>query len=341
MVAIKNHEADRFIRSRSPDIWLFLFCGPDAGLVSERSQAVIRSSVANPRDPFQLLRLDGDQIAANPGNLADEANTIGLFGGSRSIHIDAGSKTFVPAIDNLIAEPPQDCVVVISAGDLKADSPLRKLIARYAKGAAVECYHDSMKQLELIVDEEMKRAGLSITPGARDFLTSHLGADRLVTRSELVKLVLHASGQGVVTEAHVEAVIADAAALSIDEAIFVAFNGDYRAATEAGQKTFAQLDPGVFLGFLLRHILFLHRMRIDMDRSVTLESIEERLPRNYFGAKRTQLVNQIKGWSAAKLLQIANEIATASAAARRDPRSAERLALRCLWWIVRGSRRAS
>lgn len=341
MVAIKNHEADRFIRGRSGDIWLYLFCGPDAGLVAERARAVVRSSVVNPRDPFQLLRLDGDQIASDPGKLADEANTIGLFGGSRCIHIDAGSKAFVTALDNLIAEPPRDCVVVISAGDLKADSTLRKTVARYAKGAAVECYPDTMKQLELIVDEEMKHAGMTITPGARDFLTSHLGADRLVTRSELGKLVLHASGQSVVTEAHVEAVIADAAALSVDEAIFVAFNGDYRTATEAGQKAFTQLDPGVFLGFLLRHVLFLHRMRIDMDRGVTLDSIGERLPRNYFGPKRTQILNQIKAWSAPKLLQISSEIAATAAHARRDSRSAERLAMRCLWWIVRGSRRAA
>lgn len=341
MVAIKNHEADRFVRSRSADIWLYLFCGPDAGLVAERAHSIVRAAVANPRDPFQLLRLDGDQIASDPGKLADEANTIGLFGGSRCIHIDAGSKTFAPAIEDLIADPPQDCVVVISAGDLKGDSPLRKLVTRYAKGAAVECYPDTMKQLELIVDEEMKRAGLTITPGAREFLTSHLGADRLVTRSELEKLVLYASGQGIINEGHVEAVIADAAALSIDEAIFIAFNGDYRTAIEAGQKTFSQLDPGVFMGFLLRHILFLHRMRIDLDRGVSLDSIGERLPRNYFGQKRTLILNQIKAWSATRLLQIAAEIATASAHARRDSRSADRLAMRCLWWIVRGSRRAS
>lgn len=341
MVAIKNHEADRFIRNRSADVWLYLFLGSDAGLVAERAQAVIRTSVTNPRDPFQLLRLDGDQIASDPGKLADEANTIGLFGASRCIHIDAGSKTFVPAVDNLIAEPPRDCVVVISAGDLKADSPLRKTITRYSKGAAVECFPDTLKQLELIIDEEMKRAGMTITPGARAFLTGHLGADRLVTRAELEKLVLHAAGQGVVTEAHVEAVIADAAALSIDEAIFVAFKGDYRASTESAQKTFAHLDPGVFLGFLLRHILFLHRMRIDLDRGVTLDSLGERLPRHYLGSKRPQILNQLKTWNSEKLLQIAAEIATASAHARRDSRNAERLAMRCLWWIVRGSRRTT
>jgi DNA polymerase-3 subunit delta len=340
VVAIKNHEADRFLRSRRPDVWLYLFCGPDAGLVAERAQVVIRSAVADPRDPFQLLRLDGDVIAADPGKLSDEANTIGLFGGSRCIHIDCGSKNFANALEPLIERPPSDCTIVISAGDMKSDAPLRRLVARYPSGAAVECYSDTTKQLEQIVDEEMKLAGMSIAPGAREFLVSHLGADRLITRSEIEKLILYTHGQDSVSEQQVEAIIADAAALSVDEAIFVAFTGDYQAATEAGYKTLAHFDPGVFIGFVLRHVLLLHRLRIDVDKGAAIENVIERLPRNYFGPKKAQTAKQLRTWTSARLLQIASDLSAAASTARRDPRSAERLAIRSLWWIARGSRLA-
>ena len=276
-----------------------------------------------------------------PQKLADEANTIGLFGGRRCIWIDAGSKTFAQVFEPLMKDPPSDCTIVIGAGDIKADSPLRKAVTRYPRGAAIECYSDTTKQLELIIDEEMKRHGLTITPGAREFLVSHLGADRLVTRSEIEKLILYATGMKTISEAQVEAVIADAAALSVDEAIFVAFNGDYQSATEAGYRTLAHLDPGVFIGFILRHVLMLHRLRIDMDKGASVESVTERLPRNIFGAKKMQVTSQLRHWSSAQLLQIAGELASAAQTARRDARSAERLAIRSLWWIVRGSRRAA
>jgi DNA polymerase-3 subunit delta len=187
----------------------------------------------------------------------------------------------------------------------------------------------------------MKRHGLTITPGAREFLVSHLGADRLVTRSEIEKLVLYAAGMHTISEAQVEAVIADAAALSVDEAIFVAFKGDYQGATEAGYRTLTHLDPGAFIGFILRHVLMLHRLRIDMDKGASVESVTERLPRNIFGAKKTQVGSQLRQWSSVQLLQIAGDLASAAHAARRDARSAERLAIRSLWWIVRGSRRAA
>lgn len=341
MVAVKNHEADRFLRNAPRDIWLYLLHGPDAGLVSERAQVIIRKSVADPRDPFQLLRLEGDVIAADPGKLLDEANTIGLFGGSRCIHIDAGSKAFAHALDSLIDDAPADCTIVISAGDLKADSPLRKSITRCSSGAAVECYSDTPKQIEQIIDEETKRAGLSISPGAREALASHLGVDRLITRSEIDKLIVYMHGQKIINESHVEAVIADAAALSVDDAIFVAFRGDYSAATEAGYKTLSHLDPGVFIGFVLRHVLFLHRLRVDIEKGEPLESVTARLPRNYFGHRKTQITNQLRSWSSSRLLQLSNDLASAATKARRDSRSAERLAIRSLWWIVQGARRAA
>lgn len=341
MVAIKNHEADRFVRNRPSGVWLYLFCGPDAGLVSERANGIIRSTVSNSQDPFQLLRLDGDSISADPGKLADEANTVGLFGGSRCIHIDAGSKSFVSSLEALIESPPTDCTVVITAGDIKADSPLRKLISRYPDGAAVECYPDTQKQLEQIVDEEMKRAGMSISPGARELLVNHLGADRLVTRAELEKLTLYMHGQRSVGEQQVEAIIADAASRNIDEAIFIAFTGDYRAASEAGYKTLSQLDPGVFVGFVLRHVLLLHRLRIEVESGASVDSVLERLPRNYFGQKKTQIGSQVRSWNSARLLQLADDLAGVATSARRDTRSAERLAIRSLWWIARGSRRSA
>ena len=337
-MAVKNHEADRFLKSRSDSIWLYLFSGPDAGLVWERSQAIVHGAVSDTQDPFQLLRLDGDTLATDPGKLSDEANSIGLFGGSKCILIDAGSKSFALAIEPLIANPPAGCTIVVSAGDMKADAPLRKLVSKYSRGAAVECYPDTTKQLEQIIDEEMRRAGLTLSSGAREFLVSHLGADRLITRSELSKLVLFMHGQKSVNELHVESVIADAAALSIDEPIFAAFTGDYRAATEAGYKTLGNFDPGVFIGFILRHVLLLHRLRIDIEKGASLESVSERLPRNYFGPKKAQISKQLRFWTSERLLQIAQDLASASLTARRDPRSAERLAIRSLWRIARGSR---
>ena len=140
MVAVKSSEADRFLKKPPPNIFLYLVCGTDAGLVSERVQQIIAQAIDDPKDPFQFLRLSGDDIAADPLRLADEANTIPLFGGRRAIHIEVQGKAFVNAVEPLLASPPPDCTIVMEAGNLKRDAALRRLCEKHPRAAVLECY---------------------------------------------------------------------------------------------------------------------------------------------------------------------------------------------------------
>src|SRR6187551_3343043 len=119
MVALKTSEADAFVARPDPARTVVLIFGPDAGLVSERVDAVVRASVDNPDDPFSLVRLDGDAIASDPARLVNEATTIPLFGGRRAIRLRAGSRNIVPAVEAVLGVRLSDCRIVIEAGDLK------------------------------------------------------------------------------------------------------------------------------------------------------------------------------------------------------------------------------
>jgi DNA polymerase-3 subunit delta len=125
MVAVKAHEVEGALRRPDPRIGVFLFYGPDTGLINERARAVAERSVDDPADPFQMIRFDGDDIASDPGRLADEAGTIGLFGGRRAIWIKAASRNLAPAVEAVLKGELQDTVIVIEGGDLQKSSPLR------------------------------------------------------------------------------------------------------------------------------------------------------------------------------------------------------------------------
>src|SRR6478609_6561310 len=130
MVALKSSEADSFAARPDPARAVVLVFGPDAGLVSERVDAIVRASVDDPADPFSLVRLDGDTIASDPARLSDEALTVPLFGGRRAIRVRAGSRNIVPAVEGVLAAPLRDCRVVIEAGDLKRNAALRTVCER-------------------------------------------------------------------------------------------------------------------------------------------------------------------------------------------------------------------
>ncbi|HEX2652343.1 MAG TPA: DNA polymerase III subunit delta, partial [Xanthobacteraceae bacterium] len=81
MVAVRNADIDAFVARPDAARSIVLIFGPDAGLVSERAETLVRSAVDSIDDPFALVRLNGDELAGDPARLVDEASTVPLFGG--------------------------------------------------------------------------------------------------------------------------------------------------------------------------------------------------------------------------------------------------------------------
>src|ERR1700712_5025449 len=142
VVALREKEVDGFLARPDPGRPIILLYGPDAGLVRERADALIASAVDDPSDPFSLVRMDGDELAAEPSRLVEEAMTVPLFGGRRAIRVRAGGKNFASGVDTLADSPLKDCRIVIEAGELRPESPLRKACERARTAVAIACSPD-------------------------------------------------------------------------------------------------------------------------------------------------------------------------------------------------------
>ncbi len=336
MVAIRSHEADRFLGADLAGFTAFLVFGPDVGLVSERVVRVTRALADDSGDPFGLVRLSGDEIAGDPGRLADETGTMPMFGGRRVVRIDPTARNLVPAIEHHLASG-LACPVVIEAGNLKKDAPLRKLVERARTAVAIECYPDVERDLARLIDEEVAAAGLRIEPEARTLLLGLLGADRLASRSEMAKLVLYAHGRPVITADEVEAVVTDAAAPATDALIDATFTGDLPAMERAGRRVLIEgTDAGTLLGAALRHATWLHRARLELDGGGSLDAVLGSGLRVGIGFKRKGVAErQLKLASSEALGRAVMRLGEAVGKARREPALARPLAMRALWTIGR------
>ena len=329
MVAVKNHEADRFLARPAPHIYLYLVFGTDAGLAAERAQKIIKAAIDDPKDPFQLVRIAGDELAADPLRLADEANTIPLFGGRRAILIEAQGKAFASALEPVLrGPPPQDCTIVIEAGALKKDAPLRVLCERGKNAAAIQCYPDSAKDIAQLIEAEVAGSGLTIAPDAKAFLVSQLGQDRLSTRLEIEKLMLFAHGGGEIRLDHVEAIVSNASSLMASKAVNAAFDGDL-AALDAGLRDMAGAgDHHMVLAAALRHALDLHRARPGAPYEFAGTG---------FGQKDA-FERHSRLWPQAGLLRAIGILSEAIARTRREPKLGSSAAERALWSIAQSVR---
>ncbi len=300
MVQIKPADADRFLARPDPAVRVILIYGNDDGLVAERAERFAAAVLAKSTDPFARVRLDAAAIADDPGSLADEANAVPLFGGQRVITVNlSGGRTIQPAVEVVLAAPPVDSWVVVTAGDQRKGSGLRKLCETHGQAAAIACYADSDRDLDRIIDEETKAAGLTIATEARTALKSMIGADRMASRSEVAKLCLYAANTGTITLDDVRAIIGDAAASAMDAVIDAAALGDAAALDRGHRRLRAAGVPGaVVVGAAQRHFNFLQKARAACDAGATAEAVVARASPPVFFQRRTAVIRQLTIWNA-------------------------------------------
>jgi DNA polymerase-3 subunit delta len=340
MVALKGRDIDAFLARPDAGRPIILLYGPDAGLVRERADALIASAVDDPNDPFSLVRLDGDELSAEPSRLVDEAMTVPLFGGRRAIRVRAGSRSFASGIDALADSPLKDCRIVIEAGELRPESPLRKACERAKTAVAIACYPDTERDLTKLIDDELRVSNLRIAPDARAALMSLLGGDRQASRNELRKLALYAHGKGEVALDDVMTVVSDASELKLDPIVDSAFAGKPDVVeSEFTKAMVAGTYPGVIIMAAQRQAAWLHKSALAVaDGTPTSTLLESGYPRLHFSRKANVEI-ALRNFSVARLAAIIDQLATAALDARKQASLASAIAQRTLLSIAVNARR--
>jgi DNA polymerase-3 subunit delta len=319
MAAIQPRSADAFCRKPDGHFAVILIYGPDTGLVSERARAIIAALVDDPGDPFQMVTLDGDEAAADPARLVDEALTVPLFGGRRAVWVKAGGRNLVPAIAPLLSAPPRDCRILIEGGDWKKSSPLVALVERSRAGASLACYADEAASLGQVIAEEVAAAHLTISPEARDTLMGLLGGDRLASRSEVRKLALYALGADRIELADVAAVVSDASSLVTDDIIDAAFAGRERQLDAMVAKAWGEgVNPSAMAGAALRHALLLHRLRAEVEKGRPPAVVVEEAGRQIHFRRKADIAAQLGASDLKRLDHLVEDLADTVLAARRN-----------------------
>ncbi len=340
MVALRGKEIDSYLARPDAGRPIILLYGPDAGLVRERADALMASAVDDPNDPFSLVRLDGDELAAEPSRLVDEAMTVPLFGGRRAIRVRAGSRSFASGVDTLAEIAIRDCRIVIEAGELRPESPLRKACERAKNAVAIGCYPDTERDLAKLIDDELKPSNLRIAQDARSTLMGLLGGDRQASRNELRKLALYAHGKGEVSLDDVMAVVSDASDLKLDPIVDAAFAGNAAVVeSEFAKAMVAGTYPGVIISAAQRQAAWLHKSALAVASGTPLSTVlDGSFPRLHFSRKGV-VETALRNYNPPRLAGIIDQLGTAALDMRKQTALASAIAQRTLLAIAANAKR--
>lgn len=291
-------------------------------MVSENTKSIQKSVLKDNPDPFALVQLESDDIADDPGKLADEATTVALFGGDRFIRVKlSGRKQITKSVEALLAIEPEDTTIVIEAGDLKKNNPIRSLIEKSKTAMALPCYQDDSRTLYRLIEDNFSKASIQADRDAVDLLVSLLGENRRTSLNEIEKLALFAHNTGRITSGDVEALIGDAATTLTDETVDHILTGNTEQALISFERTLSFGHSSFqLLSSLQRHLTSLQILRAKYDSGLQIKQVvDQARPPIHF--KRKQAVTrQINAWNEKTLQKAQDRLTETIIETRTKPR---------------------
>ena len=338
MAQKKGYEVDSWLAKPDPSMAIVLLYGPDRGLVAERAKTFAAKTGLPLDDPFSVVKLDGSEVDRDEGRLLDEARTVPMFSDRRLLWVRnaSGQKALADDIKALTTEPARDAIILIEAGDLKKGTGLRAIVEGADNAIALPCYADEARDLDAVIDDELRKAGMSMTLDARQALRRNLGGDRLASRGEIEKLVLYAHGQKEIGIDDVNAMSGDVSGASFDDAVDAMLDGkvgDFDIAFT--RHCLSGGHPFLVLSSAMRQLQAIQAMRGQMEsggRNAASVVAGARPP--VFFSRRKLVEKTLERWNVDALSRALGRLQTAVLQTRKRPDLSEALARQALLGIA-------
>ena len=338
MAQKKGYEVDSWLAKPDPSMAIVLLYGPDRGLVAERAKTFAAKTGLPLDDPFSVVKFDGSEVDRDEGRLLDEARTVPMFSDRRLLWVRnaSGQKALADDIKALTTSPARDAIILIEAGDLKKGTGLRAIVEGADNAIALPCYADEARDLDAVIDDELRKAGMSMTLDARQALRRNLGGDRLASRGEIEKLVLYAHGQKEIGIDDVNAMSGDVSGASFDDAVDAMLDGkvgDFDIAFT--RHCLSGGHPFLVLSSAMRQLQAIQAMRGQMEsggRNAASVVAGARPP--VFFSRRKLVEKTLERWNVDALSRALGRLQTAVLQTRKRPDLSEALARQALLGIA-------
>jgi DNA polymerase-3 subunit delta len=329
-----------FLRKPAAEFRAALFYGPDSGLVRERADRVAAAICPDLRDPFRVAELSAAALPADPARLADEVAAMSLVGGRRVVRVRDAADSLTALLGPVLKEARGDTLIVIEAGDLSPRSSLRKLCEAARDVAVGPCYADTGRDLAEVVRETLAAHRVTASGEATAYLVAHLGSDRLVTRSELEKLALYAGDGGRVELADALACIGDNTALSLDEVIFAAADGDAATLDRCLMRCLQEGQTAIgILRAVMRHFQRLHLAGAEIAAGASPDEALRALRPPVFFKLQDRFKAQLASWPVRRAAAALESLTRAELNSKRAVLPQETILREALFTLARAARR--
>ncbi|WP_171240179.1 DNA polymerase III subunit delta [Ruegeria sp. HKCCA5491] len=299
---LSPREAEGYFAKPDADKTGLLIYGADAMRVALKRQQVLAALLGpNAEEEMRLTRLPGADLRADPAALLDAVKAVGFFPGPRAVLVEDATDAAAPAILAALEDwRPGDAQIVVTAGQLKASSKMRKAFEAHPAAFATGIYDDPPSRNE--IERVLTQAGLKNIP--RDSMSALTELAAGISPGDfsqaIEKLSLYKSGDATeLTIEDIEACAPRSTEAALDDVLNVVAEGRAGEIGPLIRRLQSQGTDAVALCIgATRHFRTLYACASDPGGAA--QGISKMRPPIY-GKRRDRIVRQAQGWGAAKL----------------------------------------
>ncbi len=239
MAKINQAGFEKLKNNLPSNVKVFLSYGNDEGLVYESAEFIAKKINPDLNDPFNVEQLTTAQIKEDAGILYMAATSTSLMGGRKLIIVKGATDVITPAVKDYLTTDTDSFLVMFGEG-LNTKSTLVALVEGSDFGIGLGCYADDIGALRQLISQMLSDNGIKFDNDTVQFLTSKLGADRKMTRSEMDKLITYIGDEKLLTIEMAQACIDDASAVSFENLTDAIYGKNPKNLSSALQKLYGE-----------------------------------------------------------------------------------------------------
>lgn len=193
---LNRRDAEGFFQKPDPARAGVLIFGVDPMRVAIQRKKLLAALLGpNADEEMRLTRLTGAALGKDPAQLRDAAKAVGFFPGQRAVLVEDATDACAPAVTSALEDWTEgDAQIVVTAGQLRPTSKLRKLFEGHRSAIATAVYDDPPTRAE--VERALQQAGIArVTPDSLAALADLAGAIGPGDFAQLLeKIVLYKHG---------------------------------------------------------------------------------------------------------------------------------------------------
>lgn len=339
MKAVKASLA-RSLERPDPAIRFYLFYGPDES--GSRALAIQLLRGLGDAEKFIVM---GQSVKSDPAALADEAGAMALFGGKRAIWIEPAGDEVADGVAALLEAPASESAVVALAGSLRKTSALLKLAEAHPAALSHCSYIPEGREMERVVTELARDAGLRIMPDLALRLASAANNNQAIAAQELEKFALYLGADPAnprdLDHATVDLLGADSAESDLMRLGDLALAGRMdELLDELSRLPHGGSEAIPILRSLQRRLLMLAPLRARIERGERIDGVMASMGKTLFWKDKPIIQRLLSTWSAERLAEAVSRVSALEKQVMLSPVSDETALGETLVTIARAAGRS-